>query len=60
MTSLRGFFIALAEWLDGQEHKADCRYGHTVQSGPLEGNKIPCTCGLSDLQQATSEVKDTL
>lgn len=57
--ALHRFFGALADWLDSQEHKDGCMFGHVVQHGPLAGNKIPCSCGLTDLQKATSRVRDT-
>jgi hypothetical protein len=43
---------ALSAWLDNEPHRQDCMFGHVVQSGPAEGNKIPCSCGLLDLQKA--------
>lgn len=43
---------ALSSWLNSEQHRPNCEWGQVVQSGPLEGNKIPCTCGLLDLQSA--------
>lgn len=50
------FMRALSDWLDGEYHRDGCLFGHVVQSGPLEGNKIQCSCGLDDLQRAAERV----
>lgn len=49
---------ALMVWFDDKEHgmaqwtDQKCEFGNVVQTGPAEGNKYPCTCGLLELQAA--------
>lgn len=50
------FCRALSAWLENQPHGSGCGFGCVVQSGPAEGNKIPCTCGLLAAQKAAEAV----
>lgn len=60
MIPIRRFYHALADWLNAQDHREGCGFGTVVQDGPLEGNKIPCSCGRTELQNVTNEVRDEL
>lgn len=54
--ALLDFLRSLSTWLDFEEHRPECGFGTTVKSGPLEGNKIPCTCGLFELQSSLNRL----